>query len=499
MSTYLPHRIHEIRALVDWIHVRGQALKRERGFTLVEVMVAIFVLLVGVLGVVALSDGAARSTTINKGREEGTNVDRDVIEATHTFQYSSISQASIYGQLQAQTDLADDDTGTTGYQIKRRGITYTVTVSVCIFDDPKDGMGAHDSNYCSDVAAAGTADNNPSDYKRVTVSAAWTSRNGNETVTQATIMRNNSRGPAIATFDTSPTAGNPTITSGSSQVYTFTTSLAPARALWYMDGTFQQDLTNGISGSGTGPYTFTWNLGSACSFNNNSVQDGTYFVAVQAFDNSDASPGQRSLTVNVNRCAPAQVLNLLGGRNPRFSNQVELNWDDNPEDDVAGYYVYRGIGAATPTQISTGPCSGLLKVSNCTEPDPSSGSSLTYYVKAVDKDGSGNYRTGTASANLSVTTTNTAPGTPTLYSGTTFSTLAWVPTTDPNSGDSVDYFRIYRDGTALSNRYDVIDNAPVSGWILWTDPNTGGTTHTYYVTAVDTHAAESTFSNSVTR
>src|SRR5207247_7105900 len=132
-------------------------------------------------------------------------------------------------------------------------------------------------------------------------------------------------------------------------------------------------------------YTFTGSLGTACISNNNSVHDVTDFVAGQAFDTSAASPGQRSLTVNANRCAPAQVQNLLGGRNPRFSNQVELNWDDNPEDDVVGYYVYRGIGSTTPTKISTGACSGLLKVSNCTEPDPASASILTYYVSAVDK------------------------------------------------------------------------------------------------------------------
>src|SRR5213078_1490684 len=94
----------------DLGRVRGNGLiglrDRQHGFTLVEVMVAIFVLLIGVLGVVALSDGAARSTQINKGREEGTNVARDVIEAAHTFQYSSISQSNIVSQLQTQTGLA---------------------------------------------------------------------------------------------------------------------------------------------------------------------------------------------------------------------------------------------------------------------------------------------------------------------------------------------------------------------------------------------------------
>jgi hypothetical protein len=460
-------------------------------------MVAIAILLIGVLGTVSLSDGAARSTNINKAREEGTNVARDVIEATHTFQYSSISQSSINGQLQAQTGLADDDSAS-GYQIKRRGFTYTVVVSICTYDDPKDGMGAHDSSYCSDAGTAGTLDSNPSDYKRVSVTASWTDFRGAESVKQATVLRNNSRGPAIALMDTSP-AGNPTITTGSTASFTFNTSLTPAKALWYLDGAYQADLTSGISGSGTGPYTFSWNLSGACG--SNSVVDGTYFVAVQAYDSSDASPGQRSLTVNINRCAPTQVQNALGGRNPLFSNQVELNWDDNPEDDVLGYYVYRGISGATPTKISSGPCSGLITVSNCIESNPSSGTALIYYIRAVDKDAAGALREGTASANLSVPASNTAPGTPTIASATTFGTIYWNQTTDPNSGDFVDYYRIYRDGTALSNRYDVIDNVPYPSttYVLWTDPNPGTTTHTYRVTSVDAHAAESAMSNSVTR
>lgn len=454
-------------------------------------MVAIFVLLIGVLGVVALSDGAARSTDVNKAREEGTNVARDVLEATHTFQYTSISQSSILTQLQSQTGLADDDSATAGWQLNRRGLTYTATVSICTYDDPKDGMGAHDSSYCSDVGAASTVDANPSDYKRVTVNVTWKDPNGTESVTQATLLRNNSRGPAITNLDTNP-AGNPTITSGSSVSFTFNTSLTASRVQWYLDGAYQADLTSGISGTGTGPFSFTWSLSGACS--TNSVQDGTYFVGVQAYDATDTTPGQRSLTVNINRCVPVPPQNLLGGRN-RWG--VELNWDDNPEDDVLGYYVYRGINGATPTLIASGPCSGLIKVSTCLEPDPASSSSLVYYVKAVDRDSAGNLRQGTASSNLSVTTTDRAPNTPTIGSAGTSGTIGWYAVTDPDSGDFVDYYRIYRDGQAFANRYDVIDN--VGSPIVWTDPNTGGTTHTYYVVAVDSHAKESAFSNAVTR
>jgi prepilin-type N-terminal cleavage/methylation domain-containing protein len=473
------------------VHLNGRT--GQDGFSLVEVMVAIFVLLVGVLGTIALSEGAARSTQINKGREEGTNVVRDAIEATHTFQYAAISQASIYGQLQGQTGLADDLSSTAGYQLIRRGITYTLTVTVCTYDDPKDGMGAHDANYCSDVGAAAATDANPSDYKRVTVTAAWTSVVGNESVKQATILRNNSRGPAISTLDTHPVTGNPVVTSGTTMGFRFTTSIAPAKAFWYVDGGYQEDLTTGITGTGTGPYAFTWNLGTACAAG--AIPDGTYFIGVQAYDSSDTSPGQRSLTVNLNRCSPALPTNFRGGRN-RWG--VELLWDNNLEDDVVGYYVYRGIGAASPTLVASGPCSGLLETATCLEPDPASTSQLTYYVRAVDRDSLGNLRTGTQSSTLTVTTSNRAPNAPTISSNGSTSTLSWSPTTDPDGGgDKVDHYRVYRDGTDLDDRYDVLDNT--GNPILWNDPNTGGVVHTYRVVAVDIHGAESSFSNTVTR
>src|SRR4051794_35665443 len=64
--------------------------RREAGFTLVELMVAILVLLVGVLGSVALVDGANRSSASNRAREGGTNLARDVVE---TMRNIGIKQA----------------------------------------------------------------------------------------------------------------------------------------------------------------------------------------------------------------------------------------------------------------------------------------------------------------------------------------------------------------------------------------------------------------------
>jgi hypothetical protein len=138
-----------------------------------------------------------------------------------------------------------------------------------------------------------------------------------------------------------------------------------------------------------------------------------------------------------------------------------------------------------------------VKASTCIEPDPSSSQTLVYNVRAVDRDSAGTPRNGAASANVSVATGNKAPATPTIGNAGSYGTIGWYAVTDPDKGDSVDFYRIYRDGQTLAHRYDVID--AVDDPVLWTDTNTGGVAHTYYVVAVDTKMAESGFSNAVTR
>jgi prepilin-type N-terminal cleavage/methylation domain-containing protein len=462
----------------------------ERGFTLVEVLAAIAILLVGTLGVVALADGASDSTSRTRANEAANGLARDMLESVQGISYETLTGDAIGTTLRARDGMADARGDLAGWQVVRRGVTYTVTTTLCVLDDPKDGMGAHDSTYCSDVGAAGTADVNPNDYKRVSITLEWNRGHGDERLTQSTLITNNDRGPAVVSLDTSP-AGNAPVTSGNTVRFDATTSSRPDRFEWYLDGAYQGDLSSGVGGSGTS-YSFTWQLGGACS--SNAVIDGTYVVSGQAFNASQSSPGPRALTVSLNRCAPYPVTAVQGGRN-RWG--VEIAWADNKEDDVVGYRVARGINGAAPTLLTSGPCGGLIKETSCIEPDPQSNRTLTYTVRAVDRAPGGALRDGAASAAVSVATNNRAPTAPTLYSAGTTATLAWGRSTDPDSGDVVDFYRIYRDGQALADRYDVIDTD--SSPILWTDDDSGGVPHTYYVVAVDNRLAESAFSNGITR
>ena len=77
-------------------------------------------------------------------------------------------------------------------------------------------------------------------------------------------------------------------------------------------------------------------------------------------------------------------------------------------------------------------------------------------------------------------------------------TLTWQRPSpeDPDAGDGVQFYRVYRDGKALENRYvRWFDDAET---VTWQDTATGGTTHTYWVTAVDKHYAESAFAEAGT-
>ena len=89
----------------------------QRGFTLVEVMVAIFILLVGVLGVVSMVDGANAVTSKTRAREGGTNIARSVIE---------ISRSVRYRDLTAQALLDEADVLTRSGRTSIRGTDYTI-------------------------------------------------------------------------------------------------------------------------------------------------------------------------------------------------------------------------------------------------------------------------------------------------------------------------------------------------------------------------------------
>ncbi len=128
----------------------------ESGFTIIEVMVAMVVLIVGVLGTVVLVQGSFASTSRTSAREQGTNLARDLVERSRQAAYTAITVGNA-GSVLAGTLPAAEVSGLSGstFHVSRRGVDYTVTVSSCAVDDPTDGAGQGTAAYCAVGAGSG--------------------------------------------------------------------------------------------------------------------------------------------------------------------------------------------------------------------------------------------------------------------------------------------------------------------------------------------------------
>lgn len=460
--------------------------REERGFSFFELLTAMFVLLVGVLGTVSLIDGANATTAITKAREGGTNLARELVETSRSIDYDKVTQADLAGELQTKPGLADTS-GNSGWQVVRRGVTYTITPTVCTFDDGTDGAGVQNASFCSGSVAAGTADSNPDDYRRVTFLITWSNGGPRKKASQTGILSNPSGGlgPRITCFDTpNCTSPNNLITSSGTTSVPFTVTTTNADAVrWSVDD-------NGVNGDASGGptnWTFSWSIGTVGTFSCGTTPtwtlDGDYLANAQGFDARGIPGDLRTRTVTLDRSAPAPPCGLTGGRNGSI---VDLQWLKNPERDITGYRVFRVKIGAEPADVQV--CGPITTTSCYDNNPPSAGQAdpIRYYVRAYDSS------RNTASATLSVPQTgNTAPDPP----GTLVATVAdgqpvltWTAASDPDG--TIQFYRIYRDngsGFALADRYDATGNASLS----YTDTRATSTNYRYWVTAVDNKFTES--------
>jgi Tfp pilus assembly protein PilV len=124
----------------------------EDGFTIVEVMVAVCILLFGVLATLALVEHGLSSTRRTTAREQATNLARDVVERSRQVAYTAMTASLAPAQLRATLPDAGALSGSS-FTVTRRNTVYTVTVTACSIDDPSDGAGLGDASFC---AAPGT-------------------------------------------------------------------------------------------------------------------------------------------------------------------------------------------------------------------------------------------------------------------------------------------------------------------------------------------------------
>ena len=466
-------------------------LRDSSGFSLVEVMVAALILMIGAGAAFSLIDGANRSVSFNSARVGATNLARELTEYARTTDYDLLQPSQLVTGLRKHAPIAGTLSGTQ-WTIERRNVTYTITASVCTFDDPKDGLAATaPANACPKPAAvAGApAEVNPDDFRRVTYTLAWTARGRSGTASQSTLVVNpaGGLGPRITRFDpeNNDVAGSSMQWGGTSTLRLESTSAASVH--WSVD----DGVSGGDATGGPTDWGFEWKLGTAFSSTDPWVHDGTYTIQAQAFD-ARGVPGEAFVrTVYVNRHKPAAISGFVGGYNSS-RDVVDMRWNRYDERDLQGYRVVR---VTDNKQICPATAGDLQQGLSCTDTKPLPVLS-SYQVFAVDclvlSASSCSHRDGEALPPLDVKILpGTAPDAPTGLTASVVDgkpTLSWTaPATVPNG--PIRFYRIYRDtGTGVSDRYD----ETVTSDPTYVDPNPGSTTaHKYWVTAIDKDFNES--------
>jgi hypothetical protein len=443
----------------------------------VEVLVAALVLVVGVLSLLSVLDTANASTASVRARDAATSLTRQLIEGARSIPYSALTPLTLEDALQQQPGLGSDG-GSAAWSVQRQNVRYAVAATVCAVDDPSDGVGPHDGGvYCSDSTATGTTDRNPDDYKRVTIDVTWTSDGlaGSHNHQVAVINNPGSAGgPAVTNLTVNAPAAALITTNLSGAAFSASTSVPAASVVFSVDG-----VATAPAIGNSAAWTFQWPILD--------LVDGTHLVTAQAFDRQGLSGATRSVTVTLNRFAPAAPSGLAGGRNGAV---VDLEWLPNPERDVAGYRVFRGVAGLGPQLVCP-----LTRETACEDTDPPAGLPgllLTYFVVADDLSPSGQYRDGLPSLPITVLTLNRAPNPPTQLTASQFdgaTKLSWVAASpaDPDGGE-VAFYRVYRDGLGFDNRYD---RTGLGSELSILDGRSDGVSHHYWITAVDDQLAES--------
>ena len=515
---------------------------RQDGFTLIEVIVAMAVILVGVLGTLVLIDRASAQSAEAKTRQTANALIRDIVETSQGIAYQQLTTADIKTALQAN-GFPDAVPGTAStWEVSRNGVTFTMNVTACVVDDPRDGQGTHSSTFgfCSD-SPAGTGDNNPDDYRRVQLTATPPAALG-DPITQTTIVGSNritnpgGTGPGGGTSTSNdikelkiiaPTlyAGQvaPCINSASctfpiatttavtpkSVTFRTTTAYTAEKVKYTVDGTPAAT----INGPGT-TFNWTWNLPD-------SQPDGNYVVAAQIFDSvgttaiSTASP----LVVTINRYIPDSnaFAPTAAGRNPLWGNLPEIETYPTADTtarvdrDVTGFLATRQINGEGSTLVCQ-TFSPVLRGCQDTNPPNTGSSSVTYRITPTGVNPDGSQQTGgITAASRNVNLPNTRPNEPeniTLVRTGTTVTITWTNPAgsgDPDPGDCVDFFRVYRrsEGGVTWEYTDRVDRTTYGNATApcgepgefsnsITLNETTSVTKRYRITSVDTNLAEST-------
>jgi type II secretory pathway pseudopilin PulG len=499
----------------------------ERGFTLIEVLIACLVLIVGVVGMMGTLNAIAHTTRLNREHQAQTSLARELIEDARTLAYTQLTPQTLAGALQAK--VAGASVSAQGLSVTRSIYTFNAALSVCSLDDPSDGTGNHSSapssggSWCPDVAPNGTSDTNPDDYKRVSVTVTPSSGTVPSVQLTTLVYGQTLNGPAVSCLTVSQnvcpgTNPSPYTSSGTASITFYVTTTAQATSVqWLVNG---NPPPSAQIGGGTDPYSpsattssFTWTIPTR---SDGTSIDGTYTIAAYAQDANGATGSRSTLQVTVNEHPATAPTSITAGYD-QLIGAVDLQWLPSTDQDVRSYIVYHSVNGGAPAvacQVAGTSCTDTtasnpgIPQGSCTNP-PTDGTapSNVYWVVGVDTNSStGQPRAGTLTSPSS--DANVCDHQPSAPSGLTATTssgavrLAWAAPSAPGDPDTPwDYiagWRIYRwasgsAGNYAGNRLAYVGAVNGAQTATFTDssPDPNGVTQNYCVTSVDTRLNES--------
>jgi hypothetical protein len=447
-------------------------LRREDGFTLFETLVAAVILVVGLMGLFGLLDTSLKATASTRAREGATNLAREILEDAH--------------------------------------ITYTVKVSECSIDDPKDGYGKHvnslgENPFCEDSKTEEGKDQQPEDLKRVTVDVTWSAIGRSPDVHQVETVTAAGEAPGLNATSlklTVPKVGAPTapviVAQPLENKLTFSVQAPSATAAmtWALDGVKQSPAPTYVSAN---EWTFSWFIPEK------EVTDGTYTVAAQAISATGIYGPPVSISVTLIRSTPAAPKVTNGGFNEvivggKKTTVVELQWVANAERNVLGYQVRNSKGELVcPSAEAT-----LSLAVTCTDfnlPAKAVESNQVYKIAALYRKAEGEALSKEVSSGPATSFTAekgpppgpNVPGAPLTATKNADAsvTLKWSA---PSGGAAVAFYRIYRGSEEYKDREGVV----IAPTTEYTDTN-AASEHSYWVTAVNANLKESPYLGPVTK
>jgi Tfp pilus assembly protein PilV len=503
----------------------------DEGLTLVEVLIATIVLAVGIVGTFGMLNTSTKTSAQTHDHEGATNLVREILEDSRTIPFAQLSPGSVEAKLQEMEGLKNETPGE-GWHIVRggsatqAGVTYTVTVSECAIDEPKDGLALSTeitseeaSTYCAghkgqeEWKSGDSVDTTPIDFKRVTAKVSWPASGRSPYVQEIALIGAAGEPTSLNASELmllppsssytgvlakGSTLAKPVVESDVAEL-TFSVC-APTSAmsvLWSVEGVLQGEATKQEAGckeeegkeleSGgeveRNTWTFNWKI--------EGLSDGTYQITAQATTTKGVLGAPVTIPVSLLRTKPAAPKGVKGGFNEVYEagapkKVVELEWAANSERDVIGYQVYGPEGEPVcPSNVEEVVFSLYCK--ELREPE----SGLTYKIVALYRNIEGNVADGEAAEFSLEYPAPVAPGPPAslkLEDVEGAVRLTW----QPPEGE-VAFYRIYRGATGEGCPMDYTSRYEISSAIAapsFTDTNTT-TTHSYCVTAVGPTMTES--------